>query len=99
MYRGSAASWNLRDRHMFDTLLRLMAHREDARAVIWAHNSHVGNASATAMGWHGEFNIGELTRAAFGGEAVLIGFGTRSEERRVGNECASTGRSRWAQYH
>ena len=76
MYRGSAASWNQRDRHMFDTLLRLMAHREDARAVIWAHNSHVGNASATAMGWHGEFNIGELCRAAFGDEAVLIGFGT-----------------------
>ncbi|WP_067732622.1 erythromycin esterase family protein [Novosphingobium naphthalenivorans] len=76
MYRGSVASWNLRDRHMFDTLLRLMAHREDARAVIWAHNSHVGNASATAMGWHGEFNIGELARAAFGEEAVLIGFGT-----------------------
>jgi len=76
MYRGSAASWNLRDRHMFDTLLRLMAHREDARAVIWAHNSHVGNASATAMGWHGEFNIGELVRAAFGDQAVLIGFGT-----------------------
>lgn len=76
MYRGSAASWNLRDRHMFDTLLRLMAHREDARAVVWAHNSHVGNASATAMGWHGEFNIGELARAAFADQAVLIGFGT-----------------------
>ncbi|AIT81829.1 erythromycin esterase family protein [Novosphingobium pentaromativorans] len=75
MYRGSAASWNQRDRHMFDTLLRLMAHRKDARAVVWAHNSHVGNASATAMGWHGEFNIGELCRAAFGNEAVLIGFG------------------------
>ncbi|HKT85245.1 MAG TPA: erythromycin esterase family protein [Novosphingobium sp.] len=76
MYRGAASSWNLRDRHMFDTLLRLMAHREDARAVIWAHNSHVGNASATAMGWRGEFNIGELVRAAFGDEAVLVGFGT-----------------------
>ncbi|KHK88011.1 erythromycin esterase family protein, partial [Novosphingobium malaysiense] len=76
MYRGAAASWNLRDRHMFDTLLRLMAHREDARAVIWAHNSHIGNASATAMGWRGEFNIGELARAAYGDQAVLIGFGT-----------------------
>ena len=76
MYRGSAASWNLRDRHMFDTLQRLMVHREDARAVIWAHNSHVGDASATAMGWHGEFNIGELVRAGYGDQAVLIGFGT-----------------------
>lgn len=76
MYRGAAASWNLRDRHMFDTLQRLMAHRHESRAVIWAHNSHVGNASATAMGWNGEFNIGELVRAAYGDEAVLVGFGT-----------------------
>lgn len=76
MYRGSAASWNLRDRHMFDTLQRLMAHHEDARAVVWAHNSHVGNAAATAMGWNGEFNIGELARAAYGDQVVLIGFGT-----------------------
>ncbi|MCW1382865.1 erythromycin esterase family protein [Novosphingobium sp. KCTC 2891] len=76
MYRGSIASWNLRDRHMFDTLQRLMAHRADARAVVWAHNSHIGNASATAMGWNGEFNVGELVRAAYGDEAVLIGFGT-----------------------
>jgi erythromycin esterase-like protein len=76
MYRGSAASWNLRDRHMFDSLQRLMAHHEDARAVVWAHNSHVGNAAATAMGWNGEFNIGELVRAAYGDQAVLIGFGT-----------------------
>ncbi len=76
MYRGGAASWNLRDRHMFGTVQRLMAHRPDARAVIWAHNSHVGNASATAMGWRGEFNIGELVRAAWREDAVLIGFGT-----------------------
>jgi erythromycin esterase-like protein len=76
MYRGSAASWNLRDRHMFDTLQRLLAHQEDARAVIWAHNSHIGSAAATAMGWNGEFNIGELVRTAYGDEAVLIGFGT-----------------------
>jgi erythromycin esterase-like protein len=61
---------------MFDTLQRLMAHRGDARAVIWAHNSHVGNASATAMGWRGEFNIGELVRTGYGDDAVLIGFGT-----------------------
>jgi len=76
MYRGGVASWNLRDRHMFDTIQRLMAHRDDARAVIWAHNSHIGNASATAMGWRGEFNIGELVRSAYGEDAALIGFGT-----------------------
>ncbi|MGX5712029.1 erythromycin esterase family protein [Sphingopyxis terrae subsp. ummariensis] len=76
MYRGGSASWNLRDRHMFDTLQALMAHRKEARAVIWAHNSHVGNAAATAMGWQGEFNIGELVRKTYGDRCVLIGFGT-----------------------
>ena len=77
MYRGAAESWNLRDRHMFGTLQAMLAHRGDAaKAVVWAHNSHVGNASATAMGWRGEFNIGELCRMAHGDEAVLIGFGT-----------------------
>lgn len=77
MYFSSAESWNLRDRHMFQTLHALMTHYgHDAKAVIWAHNSHIGNASATAMGWRGEFNIGELCRMAHGDEAVLIGFGT-----------------------
>jgi len=77
MYRGSTESWNLRDRHMFETLQALLSHRGDAaKAVVWAHNSHVGNAAATAMGWQGEFNIGELCRMAHGDEAVLIGFGT-----------------------
>jgi erythromycin esterase-like protein len=77
MYRGAAESWNLRDRHMFTTLQSLMAHRgAGAKAVVWAHNSHIGNAGATAMGWQGEFNIGELCRMAHGDAAVLIGFGT-----------------------
>jgi erythromycin esterase-like protein len=77
MYRSSTESWNLRDRHMFDTLVRLLdARGDDAKAVVWAHNSHIGNAAATAMGWQGEFNIGEFCRAAFGDSAVLIGFGT-----------------------
>ena len=77
VYQGSTASWNLRDRHMFDTLQALLEHRgRDAKAVVWAHNSHIGNAAATAMGWRGEFNIGELCRKAYGREAVLIGMGT-----------------------
>jgi erythromycin esterase-like protein len=77
MYRSSRESWNLRDRHMFDTLVRLLERRGDtAKAVVWAHNSHIGNAAATAMGWQGEFNIGESCRAAFGDQAALIGFGT-----------------------
>ncbi|MDH2399270.1 erythromycin esterase family protein [Bradyrhizobium sp. SSUT18] len=77
MYRGSTESWNLRDRHMFDTLQYLMQRRgPQAKAVVWAHNSHIGNAAATSMGWAGEFNIGELTRNAYDDEAIMIGFGT-----------------------
>lgn len=77
MYRGSRESWNLRDRHMFETLQRLLeAHGPRSKAVVWAHNSHIGNAAATSMGWEGEFNIGELCRAAYGDDAALIGFGT-----------------------
>jgi erythromycin esterase-like protein len=76
MYEGATESWNLRDRHMFDTLQSLLARRDNAKAVVWAHNSHIGNAAATAMGWQGEFNIGELCRTAYRDAAVLIGFGT-----------------------
>ena len=77
MYRGSIESWNLRDRHMFNTLQYVMQERgPGAKAVVWAHNSHIGNAAATSMGWAGEFNIGELCRNAYGDAAILIGFGT-----------------------
>lgn len=79
MYRGSTQSWNLRDRHMFDTLQQVIeAKGADAKVVVWAHNSHIGNASATEMGWQGQFNIGELCRTAYGEQAVLIGFGTHA---------------------
>lgn len=77
MYQGANESWNLRDRHMFETLRAIIAHRGfGTKAVIWAHNSHIGNAAATAMGWQGQFNIGELARVAYGDGAVLVGFGT-----------------------
>lgn len=77
IYRSSTDSWNLRDRHMFQTLQALLAWRgEGTKAVVWAHNSHVGNASATAMGWNGETNIGEMCRIAFGDQMVAVGFGT-----------------------
>jgi erythromycin esterase-like protein len=77
MYQGANESWNLRDRHMFDTLQAVIAHRGfGTKAVVWAHNSHVGNAAATAMGWQGQFNIGELARIAYGDASVLVGFGT-----------------------
>ncbi len=78
MYHGSAESWNLRDRHMFGTLEALLDWRGgNAKAVVWAHNSHIGNAAATEMGLtREEINIGQLCRDRFGSEASLIGFGT-----------------------
>src|SRR5690606_24080287 len=77
MYKGSNDSWNLRDRHMFETLQQVIARRgSGAKAVIWAHNSHIGDAAATSLGWRGQFNVGELCRTAYGNAAVLIGFGT-----------------------
>jgi protein-L-isoaspartate(D-aspartate) O-methyltransferase len=79
MYYGSRASWNLRDSHMFDTPKNLLAfHGTDSKAVVWAHNSHVGNAGATEMAARGEYNIGQLCRKEFGEQAYLIGFGTHS---------------------
>ena len=80
MFRHDVSSWNLRDRHMMQTLLLLMQHLKQtqlrAKVVVWAHNSHLGNASATSMGARGEFNIGQLVREHFGGDALSIGFTT-----------------------
>ena len=77
MYYGSRASWNLRDSHMFQTLQTLLAHHgPDSKAIVWAHNSHVGDAAATEMSARGEFNIGHLARKAFGERCYAIGFGT-----------------------
>ena len=77
MYWGSAESWNLRDTHMFDTLQQVIGRRGDgAKAVVWAHNSHIGDARATAMGAGGELNLGQLCRQQYERDAVLIGFGT-----------------------
>ena len=81
MYWGSTESWNLRDRHMFDTLLQVMGRRgPEAKAVVWAHNSHIGDARATAMGEAGEWNLGQLCREWFGDQAALVGFGTHTGE-------------------
>jgi erythromycin esterase-like protein len=80
MYRGEASSWNLRDRHMAETLDALVAFLSRggpaAKAVVWAHNSHLGDARATQMGGRGEWNVGQLVRQGHGGEAVLVGFTT-----------------------
>jgi protein-L-isoaspartate(D-aspartate) O-methyltransferase len=77
MYYGSRASWNLRDTHMFETLKRIMDdHGQGSKAVIWAHNSHIGDAAATEMSARGEINIGQLCGQSFGDESYRIGFGT-----------------------
>lgn len=77
MYYGSRASWNLRDSHMFSTLKRVLKHRgPDSKAVVWAHNSHIGDASATEMSARGEINIGQLCREEFKDRSYHIGFGT-----------------------
>ena len=78
MYHGGAESWNLRDGQMFETLQRLLEQRgPDAKIVVWAHNSHIGDALATDMGGaRGQINLGQLCREAHGDQAALIGFGT-----------------------
>jgi protein-L-isoaspartate(D-aspartate) O-methyltransferase len=77
MYYGAAESWNLRDRHMFQTLEALLAfHGPKSKAVVWEHNSHVGDASATDMAARGELNIGQLCRQHFGDKVYSVGFGT-----------------------
>lgn len=77
MYYGSRASWNLRDTHMFETLRQLLLYKgESAKAVVWAHNSHIGDARATEMSNRGEHNIGQLCAGAFGSASYRIGFGT-----------------------
>ncbi len=82
MYRAEVSSWNLRDRHMAGTLDALIDHLDHrgrpAKIVVWEHNSHVGDARATAMGARGELNVGQLARQRYGGDCFLIGFTTHS---------------------
>jgi protein-L-isoaspartate(D-aspartate) O-methyltransferase len=77
MYYGSDESWNHRDTHMFETLrLLLDRYGSRAKAVVWEHNSHLGNAAATQFGKHGQINVGQLCRQAFGKDLYAIGQGT-----------------------
>jgi len=80
MFRGGAESWNVRDRHMMTTLEALLAHvsgtNGEARAVVWAHNSHLGDARATSMATRGELNLGQLTRQRGPDRCRVIGFTT-----------------------
>jgi erythromycin esterase-like protein len=80
MFHGRVSSWNLRDSHMVETLQALEKHLEglggQAKMVVWAHNSHLGDASATEMGDIGEWNVGQLARDRWGDQAMLVGFST-----------------------
>src|SRR5687767_16025661 len=78
MVRTDNNSWNVRDEHMADTLDRLMAfHGPRARAIVWAHNTHIGDARYTDMARAGMFNIGQLAREEHQNEGVvLVGFGS-----------------------
>lgn len=77
MYYGADESWNHRDTHMFETLKSLLdRHGRDSKAIVWEHNSHLGNAAATQFGNHGQINVGQLCRQAFGNDVYAIGQGT-----------------------
>ena len=83
MFYGNVSTWNLRDTHMMRTLQALLRFfggdtGNDAKAVVWAHNSHLGDAAATYQAQRGEINLGHLCRQAYGDDAYLIGFGTHT---------------------
>lgn len=84
MFHGQVESWNLRDRHMVETLQALAEHLKadvpEPKIVLWAHNSHLGDARATKMGERGEWNVGQLMREHYGEAALLIGFTTFTGE-------------------
>jgi erythromycin esterase-like protein len=82
MYHGRPNTWNLRDQHMVDALENLIAHfekqREQPKAIVWAHNSHLGDARATDMSRRGELNVGQMMRERREGEVMTVGFTTHS---------------------
>jgi erythromycin esterase-like protein len=78
MFGGRASAWNLRDEHMAGTIHSLVGYLDGAggKIVVWAHNSHLGDARATEMSERGELNVGQLVRERFGADSFLIGFST-----------------------
>jgi erythromycin esterase-like protein len=80
MFHGRMSSWNLRDTHMAETLDSLAEYlsfqKQNSKIVLWAHNSHLGDARATQMGRAGEWNVGQLVRQKYGRDCVLVGFTT-----------------------
>ena len=82
MFGGRVSSWNLRDKHMMETVQALERHLQrpgrPARLAIWAHNSHLGDAEATDMAEHGQWNLGQLLRQRYGQEVFIVGMSTYS---------------------
>ncbi|QIV94937.1 erythromycin esterase family protein [Allofrancisella frigidaquae] len=81
MFESQASTWNIRDQHMADTLQNIISHLETltnkpAKVIVWAHNSHIGDARATEMSEHGEINLGQLVRERFNTNSFLLGFST-----------------------
>jgi len=80
MFAGPTPSWNLRDRHMADTLdelqVHLSRHGDPGKVVVWEHNSHIGDARSTEMAQRGELNLGQLMRERHAHDVVLVGFST-----------------------
>lgn len=91
MVRSDIDSWNVRDTHMMETLNRLLAHYgNDSKAIVWAHNTHIGDSSATDMADEGMYNIGEFARNAYGSDVSLVGFGTYSGSVIAGSSWGAT---------
>jgi erythromycin esterase-like protein len=95
MFQPRTSSWNLRDRHMADTIHALAEHLRrrfgSPRIVVWEHNSHLGDARATQMFRRGEWNVGQLIRESYGDDAVLIGFTTYTGEVMAADDWAGEG--------
>jgi erythromycin esterase-like protein len=98
MYEGKFSTWNLRDSHMAETLRELAGYLDalggpKGKVVVWAHNTHQGDARMTEMGEAGELNVGHLMRQSHGGEAVLVGFTTYTGEVLAAHEWGEEGRT------
>lgn len=100
MFGGHVHTWNLRDEHMVDTLFALQGHLvlqgRAGRIVVWAHNSHLGDARATSMGRQGEWNVGQLVRSRAGAtDALLVGFTTYTGHVTAARDWDAPAERRW----
>ena len=100
IFNGRTSSWNLRDRHMVDTLDALAEHLgrqrgEAARIVVWAHNSHVGDARSTEVALRGELTVGELVRQNHPGDSRLVGLTTYTGTVTAADDWGGSAERKW----